>query len=454
MAGKETIAALATAPGKGALACIRVSGPRAVGIVTQCLENPAKFEKSRLRSICLYRFHSPKERKEIDEITAIRYAAPDSFTGEDMVEIVCHGGTHIVRKILVSLYRAGAVAAGRGEFTRRAHENGKIGLMKAEAIYGLIESTNEAELMCAQKLYKENNKALDKWREALIGILSKVEAWIEFDEEDAVVNLKKEAENTLSKFLKILKKDIEKREKIKKLEKGIKVVIAGPVNAGKSTLFNELVGYKRVIVHHEPGTTRDMVSESLLIDSHEILLVDTAGIRETENEIEKEGINRTKEAISTAGILIWVSSAEEPVQKGETEELLSNKDKQVIVIINKSDICSTKEKKDIFKKAGIHAISASLKQDKRTDVIFEQFRKNVEMASEKIETPELLLNRRHEAIGRKIFTEIKRAQEKWDNIEIAAEHIKRGISFLDEIYGKMNSEDILNAIFEKFCIGK
>jgi tRNA modification GTPase len=457
MAESETIVAPATPQGKSALAILRISGTEALKITALCIKEKNLFERTPARYIRLYTAKDPQSGETIDQITAIKYFSPQSFTGENMAEIICHGGKIIPRKILSALINAGARSATGGEFTRRALLNGKIKLLKAEGIRGLIECNSETEFRCAQKLYSGTALDLEKLRKEIIEQLEHIEMRIEFEETETISAAPKDWKKNLEDFLNRLKKDIEKREKSRVIENGIKIVIAGPVNAGKSTLFNKLVGKERVIVHKEPGTTRDVISEQLWLHGHEIQLFDSAGIRKTGSEIEKEGIDRSREAIKGAGIIIWVTAADEKLSKEELQELvLSGAKNATLCIINKIDKNNGKGKMTAIEKAGIETILISLKGKRKENIenLVSRIVKKVENIKNEIEMPDMLLNTRHEEIGKALVKETTKAINEWERPEIAAVHLKKGLSYMDEFFGYVNSEEVINNIFKDFCIGK
>ena len=453
MAEPSTIAALATPPGKSALAILRISGPDVFTIVGRCLSERASFSDAPPNRISLFTAADPETGAVIDQITAIKYAASKSFTGENMVELICHGGPTVIDEIVSALLGAGARQAGRGEFTRRALLNGKIDLLKAEAIRGIIESESEAELSCARKLYTSGGHPLAAWREELMGLLAHVELGIEFEEEsDAQVS--QAGKKKIEEFLLQLQIDIKKREQIAAFGKGFSIVIAGPVNAGKSTLFNALLGYNRVIVHSTPGTTRDIISEQVRIGGYPVRLVDSAGIRETGYEIELAGIARSREEIQQAGLVVWVTAADEPFYPEEAAELCSIPGGSLLCVVNKIDAGDGSDKTAFIREKGIEPVPVSLKLQKNGAAIFERLCAAVKEAFRRIEVPDLLLNERHQEIGRRLLHEIESARGEWKRQEIAAFHLKRAISCLEEFFGTTDPEEIMNRIFEGFCIGK
>lgn len=448
----ETIAALATPNGMSALAIVRISGSKSFEIVSKCLLEKQKFTSAPSNIIKLYTLVDLKTKSNIDEITAIKYSAPKSFTGEEMVEIFCHGGPRIVEEIATTIIDAGAVPAGRGEFSRRAFENGKIDLFKAEAIKGMIESTGDIELACAKKLYKTKYTKFKKWREKLENISSFIEADIEFEETSN--EEKRKITFELESFLNEINNELKKKEKIRNVEKGINLVIAGPANTGKSSLFNSLVGKDRTIVHHEPGTTRDVISENIWICGYQVVLIDSAGIRDTINEIEKKGIIRSKEEIENASIIIWVTAANEKLNDEEIDEIKKISGKEMIGVINKSDLDTGKEKKEFFIKNNIEKIEVSVKTGENIKMLYDKIALIINAIHKKIEIPDVFLNKRHEEIGKTIFNETMSAKKEWGRPEIAAFHIKKAINKIDELIGKTDNENVLNNIFNQFCVGK
>ena len=450
----KTIAAIATPNGKSALAIIRISGPEAFEIVSECLINKEKFKTAAANIVSLYTIIDPQTKISLDEVTLIKYSAPRSFTGENMVEIICHGGPRIVEEISEALLASGASPAGRGEFSKRAYANGKIDLLRAEAIRGIIESTGDMDLACARKLYKKEKCDLDEWRNKLIGVYAQIEADIEFNEVEEIVEKSDKNKETIKELICVLEKEIKKRKKINNVENFIQIVIAGPTNAGKSSLFNLLLEKERSIVHHEPGTTRDIIRERILIGGYQAMLIDSAGIRDTKHEIEQEGIRKSKEALESAGIIIWVTGANESFSNEEIDELRSLGGKELICAINKTDLLERKMKKEILKEFNIDAVEISIKERKNVEKVITKIEEKIKQIYHQIEVPDFLLNKRQEEIGSRVKGQLENAINSWDSIEIAAYHLKKGIDLFEEIYGKIDSEEILNAIFSKFCIGK
>lgn len=447
----ETIVALATPNGVGALAVIRISGKDSFKIFHGCIKEVKKFNSINEREIAVLTFVDNKE--VIDQITAIKYKDPKSFTGEDMVEIICHGGIITVKEIIRVIIKNGARLAHRGEFTRRAFENGKIDLLRAEAIRGIIESTSTIENRNALKAYYgKSHEYIEEIKSKIIEILCDIESDIEFNEEDDI----KEKEKN-SKILEIkeeLEKELKRRKNIKEIEEGIKIVIAGPPNAGKSTLNNKILGYRRSIVNDKPGTTRDVIKETIEIKNHITTIVDSAGIRETEDEIEKEGIKKSEEEIRLSSITIWITSADEKFCLGEEKRIIELKNiKRTIFVLNKIDKKENREKEAFFRDEKIKVIKVSLIENE-IDEIQNEIVKKVEEIIHEYETTECIVNERQEEIISRVYEKILYGIEKLEQKEIVSIYMNEALKEIENLTGKISNQEILDNIFDKFCIGK
>lgn len=454
MENDRTIAAVSTPGGTGALGIIRVTGEKTFELVSKCIKNKEKFFKEEKRKIFLNCIVDQKNGEFIDEVTIIKYGNPFSFTGEDMVEIICHGGNKNIKRIMKELINAGINNADRGEFSKRAFINGKIDLMKAEAINEMIISENEIQRKIALKIYQGRyRKDIDDIYRDIYEVLTELEAIIEFAEEDDIkeINIKKE------KILKIrnrLNKEIRKREEIEEIEKGIRIVIAGPANAGKSTLFNKILGYDRSITYNEPGTTRDIINEKIIFKGKEVTLTDSAGIRETNNIIEKIGIERSEEEIKKAKILIWISGLDQEIEEKERILIEEKTKNSRIIILNKSDIAVNDQKETFYKKRNINYLRVSLFKNEDIERIINKIAEKVVEKEEEVEIPEFIINSRHLEIVKRMKKEIDCSIEEWERNEIAAHYLHNALDCLEEFNGKRDREEIYNKIFNKFCIGK
>ena len=446
----ETITAIATPNGIGALAVIRLSGSDSHIIFQRCIKEKEKFEIVKFKEISI--FTITDENNIVDEITAIKYLSPKSYTGENMVEIICHGGKVTVDEIVRKLIQQGARIAQRGEFTRRAFDNGKIDVLKAEAIRGIIESTSLIENRNAlNAYYGQSSKKIDCLKKTLIDVLSDIESEIEFQEEDDVKENKSNSFQ-LSLIKDDLEREIKKRENIKEIGRGIKILIAGPPNAGKSTLYNKILGYNRSIVNEEAGTTRDLITEKLDINSKTVTIMDSAGIRSTDNSIEREGIKKSEEELKDASVILWITSANEEISEDEVGKIGTLIHKKTIFIINKDDTKSL-IKENYFLKEKISFIKISLISD---DVarIEKEIVRHVTDINNNIEINEFVINERHELIVREVYKKIIYSIEHWNKKEIAALYLNEALKEIENLSGKIGSQEVLHNIFDKFCIGK
>jgi tRNA modification GTPase len=454
---EETIAALATGKGKAALAVIRISGKEAIEKIKECLLPEGKFQKVLPNRINRYNFIDNETKKIIDEITAIKFVFPESYTGENMVELVCHGSEIIIEDILSVLIRKGIRLAQKGEFTRRAYLNGKMDLMKAESIDQIIQSTNRIHHKCALEMYTGNSKkTLIEWKNQIIAILSDLEARIEFPEEDDILGKKIEYKKNIAGFVEKIEKEIKKREKIKLLDFGFNVPIAGIANAGKSSLFNLIVGFNRTIVHHEEGTTRDAVSEEAEIKGRRIKIIDTAGLNETDNTIEKIGIKKAWEYIENGNMIILVSPANQELKEDEKTILKKAGKEKTIVIISKNDLKKTENKNEYFKNENIPFMETCLLNDQNREKVLDFIGKHMETFLNFDDENGIICNKRQEEIFFKIRQKGKKTLEIMDNSyeDMISYELKGILNDFEEFFGEIRDDEILDAIFSEFCVGK
>ena len=490
-ASTHTIAALSTPHGRGALAAVRLTGDGAQGIFAGIIREKERFRKTPAREIGVYTIvdrddignnndcavgaatcrqptiyadNAPQiiDKIIIDEVTAVKYDAPRSFTGEEMVEIFCHGGDIIPQKILYRLFRQGARAAGRGEFSRRAFVNGKIGLLKAESIAGLIESQTETRLQSAQLAYRGKQlELLEKLKRRIITALSDIESRIEFGEDDDVAEsgagLASANRREVESIIADLEEELRRGERVRAFDGGVIVALAGPANAGKSSLFNEILGYNRSIVHDRPGTTRDIVSEKIVFEGVTVKLIDSAGIRDTEDTVEQYGIERTRAAVEGAHVVIWVTSAAELLGDGERGEILEIIDKNnILIIINKTDIATSAagEKKRFCEELLLKYVETSLTKKINRINLFDAISAAIHGITDEIPIPEIIINERHRGIVESVVNDLRDCLTNFEREDIAAHYLKSALERLAEFSGHVAGDEVLDEIFGKFCIGK
>lgn len=452
----STIAALSSAFGAAAIAVIRVSGKDAFSIVSRCLRPSNLFKEIPARQIGLYKIVSSSDESVIDQAMVTKLAAPHSFTGEDMVEVYCHGGEMVVERVLSLFTKEGAVPAERGEFTKRAFLNGKFDLLHAEAILGLIESKTGADYEASLEAYMGGGaRLLVEWRNTVRDLLRDLEAGIEFPEEEGVTGNAISVASQIGEIRKKIEVELENYKKSHIVEKGIIIPIVGVANAGKSSLFNLLAGFDRSIVHHVAGTTRDSVGEEMQIGAHRVTILDTAGLRETSDYVEKLGIKKTLEYIDRATHVLWVTPGNESLMTSE-KNLLENCGKgKIAAIISKSDLGMLDEKIEACKNNKIPYICICLLDRGARKSIVEFVEKTVGDKVKGSAASQLVRTHRHEAIAERIVGRLRSAENDSNaGDEILAHHIKNVLSDFGEMIGETTTEDVLNSIFARFCIGK
>src|SRR5215204_427340 len=331
----NTIVALSTPRGRGALAVIRLSGPETISVVRQL----ADLHEVKPRHATLIKLRRPKDKEILDEVLLSYFPAPHSLTGEDVVEISCHGSPAIVRSIMDATLDLGAVLAGPGEFTLRALSNGKINLAQAEAIRDLIAAQTEAAVkQASRQLNGELSNELGPFKEKLLEVIVLLESAIEFVEEDIPAPRANEIDNDLAVVSSGVEKLARSYSAGRLLQEGVRVTITGRPNVGKSSLFNSLIERERAIVTDIPGTTRDTLTEAIDLEGIPVVLTDTAGLRETSDGIETLGIERTRRAMSDSDLVLVVLDGTDGVGPADLELIHQTENARRLVVMNKSDL--------------------------------------------------------------------------------------------------------------------
>lgn len=447
---ESTIAAIATPPGIGAISIIRVSGPESIFLCDKIFRGKTKLTEAKSHTIHYGKIVS-SENEIIDDTLISVFKAPHSYTGEESVEISFHGNPLIAQKILSSLFSIGVEQATPGEFTKRAFLNGKIDLSQAEAVIDLITSRSETALKGARnQLDGLLSKKVGELRSKLVNISSLIELELDFAEEDVEFVDHSKISELINQIISEMNELIETFRFGKVINEGINVALVGMPNVGKSSLLNYLVKEARAIVSEIPGTTRDIIREEVTIDGILYRLFDTAGIRETKDIIEKEGVERSKSAIQNADVVLFLNDIEQGFSKELYQKLLTlTTEDKILKVINKIDLS---EYIPIEAEIGISAKTGA--------GIGELFNKLKEKAIGKgfyTEKSAIITSIRHlDSLKKAVF-----------HLEQGLESVSRGMSgefisvdlrnaelALGEIIGEVTSDDILNNIFSKFCIGK
>lgn len=452
----DTIAAISTPKGEGGIGIIRISGDKSFEILSKIFntKNPNK-------DLGFYKFNYGfihDKGKIIDEVMIVRMKAPKTYTCEDVVEINCHGGYFVTEKVLELVLKNGARHAEKGEFTKRAFMNGRIDLSQAEAVMDLIHGKTEKSIsLSIDQLRGDLKNKINNFKKSLLDVTAHVNVVLDYPEEGIDDPLPENLRKNLEKVYEEANLLIESYDKGKKIKEGIKTVIVGKPNVGKSTLLNSLLREERAIVTHIPGTTRDIIEEIINIKGIPLVLTDTAGIRKTDDIVENIGVEKSKQLIEKADLILLVLDASEKLEKEDMEviEKIKENKKKTIVLLNKIDLerkldLSSYNLENIVEISAKDNIGIEEMEDKIYSYIVEE---DVENTSEKL----IITNIRHKTALEKTKEAVKNIFETIDTgmpMDLISVDLKEALDSLSEITGEISSEDILEHIFGNFCVGK
>ncbi|MDD5568038.1 MAG: tRNA uridine-5-carboxymethylaminomethyl(34) synthesis GTPase MnmE [Candidatus Omnitrophica bacterium] len=453
----DTIAAISTPIGEGGIGIVRLSGQKALSICDKVFIPAAGKKPSGFKTYTTHYGTIVKDGKVIDEVILTVMRAPKSYTREDVAEINCHGGIVALRDTLNLVLDQGARLAEPGEFTKRAFLNGRIDLTQAEAVLDIIRARTDSALkMGIEQLRGGLSGRINKHRESLLGILVELEASIDFPEEEISISGLKSISNRIVEIEKGLEELIRGSKLARMLREGIHVVICGKPNVGKSSLLNALLQEERSIVTHIAGTTRDAIEEIIDIKGIPVRIVDTAGILEPRDLVEKKAVKRSQEHITAADLVLIIFDGSRRLAREDLFLISRLKKKKAIVLINKIDL-KQKIEREKLEKSFQNIIGISAKKTKNIDKLEEMIADLVYGGSIVSSESLLVANLRYIRALQKAKIAIAQAQSSLDNnlsAEFIAQGIKEGVEALDEMLGKRFSEDLLDKIFSEFCIGK
>jgi tRNA modification GTPase len=446
----DTICALATPNGIGAIALIRISGTKSLVLTEQFFSKPLQDKASHTSHFGLF---SAPDKTLIDEVLVSIFREGKSFTGEESVEISCHASPYIQQQILQALCAAGCRLAEPGEFTRRAFLNGKLDLSQAEAIADLIASqSRQAHLVALRQLRGNFSSELKDLREKLIHFASLIELELDFSEEDVEFADRSALKTLISEVLAIIKRFAKSFDLGNALKNGVPVALVGAPNTGKSTLLNQLLGEERAIVSNIPGTTRDVIEETLNIDGILFRLIDTAGIRETNETIEAMGIARSQQKIEQASIVLCLADANDTGSLSETTIWVANlktqfPEKHILLLVNKADLNPNLNPEGLCISAKTGTGIEELKNSLVALVV-----SNFDLQNETIVSSA----RHYEALIKtnETLEKAKNGLEDATSADFIAIDIRQAMYHLGTITGDISTDDLLGNIFSKFCIGK
>jgi tRNA modification GTPase len=455
----DTIAAISTPFGTGGIGIIKISGTKALEIACTIFRSPHLQEKPASHRLYYGEIINPEDGSLIDEVLLSFMAKPHTYTREDVVEINCHSGFLILRKILELVIKSGARLAEPGEFTKRAFLNGRIDLVQAEAVMDLIEAKSLTALNAASSQLKGFlSQEVNHVKEELIVLLSHLEAQIDFPEENIETFSCAEIREKAKDLLQTLTRLLDTYEEGRLFKEGISVIIAGKPNVGKSSLLNALIGEKKAIVTPIPGTTRDAIEDMIFLKGIPVKIIDTAGIREVTDLAEEEGVQVARDKITQADLVVLVIDSSQGVDVEDRKIREELQGKRVLIAFNKTDLppsITPDQVRKEFREEVIIPISALHLQGLDT------FKEAIvsEVIRHKIEPPtgSLVTNLRHKQALEKAGDALSKFLADISNNsppEVLALHIQTGLEALGEIVGETTKEDILDQIFSRFCIGK
>ncbi|MDO8281650.1 MAG: tRNA uridine-5-carboxymethylaminomethyl(34) synthesis GTPase MnmE [Thermodesulfovibrionia bacterium] len=454
---EDTIAAISTPIGHGGIGIVRLSGPDALKIADKIFVSARKKKLANIKSHRIIYGHivAPSTKETVDEVLVSVMKAPDTYTKENVVEINCHGGPVSVQRILELLLNAGARLADPGEFTRRAFLNGRIDLAQAEAVLDTINSlTEKSHKASLHQLEGKLSQTIGEIREEMLDLTANVEAYIDFPEDDIEPASKDELKKKAIKIGDRLKALIDSSRHGIILREGLKTAIIGRPNVGKSSLLNALLEKDRVIVTDIPGTTRDVIEEYLNIKGLPVKVLDTAGIRESHDLAEKEGVKRSLKAMKDAGLIILLLDGTEPLHETDKRLIKDTASKDVIIVINKTDR-PLKIKLDMLPKDDPAVMISAIKGTGLSELKERIIEKALQGGS--ISGDALVTNIRHIKALQKASGSIRSFNaglKKGLSPEFLSIELRDALDAIGEILGITTTEDILDRIFSSFCIGK
>jgi tRNA modification GTPase len=470
---EDTICAVATPSGEGGIGIIRISGPDTLSIASRFVRirsgislHAVETHRLYLADIVLpgdHALHSTSTAPTpIDEALVVYMKAPHSYTAEDVIEIHAHGSHAVLSKISEISLQAGCRLATPGEFTKRAFLNGRLDLSQAEGVLDTIKATSEQSLAIAQRhLRGDLKREVERLRSRLLAMLAHLEAGIDFVEEDIEFVGREELKKVLSETADVVGAALNSARTGRVLREGARVVIVGRPNVGKSSLLNRLLGDSRAIVTNTPGTTRDLIEETVHFDGCTLSLVDTAGIRETIDEVEREGIRRTEEAVRDADLLIVMIDASDLSLTAQVFDAALFGNKNIVVALNKVDLLTPSRVEhlriNLSLPVGVMALPISTVTGEGLKTLRESIKDKVGLRSLEPSQSVTITNIRHQEILLRCRDYLVKALESIESgtyPECVAVDLRGAADALGEITGTITSDDVLNRIFSEFCIGK
>lgn len=454
-----TIAAIGTALSNSGISIIRISGNNSLNIVNKIFKSSAKLEPNHII------YGKILDNGEVlDNVLVSYFKAPHSYTGEDVCEINCHGGNQVTKEILELVLESGATLAEPGEFSKRAFLNGKMDLSQAEAVINLINAKTKTESRIAAKnMEGDLSKKIRELREELVELMAQIEVSVDYPEYDYEEVEPTSIISLLDKKISQIQHILDTYEHGKYIKNGVNVAILGKPNVGKSSLLNNLAHYEKAIVTNIPGTTRDIVEETINLGNIVLNISDTAGIRDTEDVIEKIGVEKSLKILEEMDLVLYIINGEEGIAKQDFEILskIQNKGLKYITVINKSDIASKDDIKAIMDELEKNNINKPVLISVKDNVGIDELKEKIVNLFDSTDldySHELIItNERHKDLLKKAVNYLEDAKKEialGQPIDIVSIYVKKSTKTLGEIIGADVTQDIIAKIFEKFCLGK
>lgn len=453
----DTIAAIATPLGEGALAVIRISGQDALGVADRCFRPAGRHAvmPSQAPSHTLHYGHVVRDGCVVDEVLLAVLRAPRTYTREHTVEISCHGGFWSARKVLETVLAAGARLAEPGEFTKRAFLNGRLDLAQAEAVADIIRARTDLALAAAEaQLAGRLSQRVNRLRDALMHLLAHVEAHLDFPEEDIAPATQEELLAGLHEAIRNLDELLSTADEGQILRHGVRAAIVGRPNVGKSSLLNQLLGRDRAIVAPTPGTTRDTIEETANLRGVPVVFVDTAGLRDTAEAVEQEGIRRSQAALRSAELVLVVLDRSAPRTPEDDRLLAEVAGRRHVVVLNKSDLPS---RLVLPTDSAAPVVAVSCLTGAGLDELKAAILRIVWRGALRAERVEVMINSRHQDALRRARDAARQAAEALVAglpLDLVALDLRQAAQAVGEVVGKTAVEDLLDVVFREFCIGK
>ena len=452
----KTIAAISTAQGEGGIGVIRVSGEKSIEICSGIFKSISGKKLTEMKGYRAALGYVYKNGEKLDEVIATVFRAPNSYTGENIVELSCHGGIFITREILRTVIEAGAVPAEAGEFTKRAFLNGKLDLTEAEAVIDIISAKSKNAARAAV-LAKDGAlwRRIENIKNKLVSTAAHFSAWADYPEEDIEQVSEESLNNTFNECLFDIKKLLDTYDLGQTVKEGLDTVIAGKPNTGKSTLMNLIAGKNKSIVTDIPGTTRDIIEETVNIGNVTLRLSDTAGMRDTEDKVEKIGVDIAKSRVQNCGLVLAVFDAGRELDDDDRKLIADVQDAPVIAIINKTDLDKKLDEKYIEDRID-KVVKISAKNGDGFELLCEMI-ENIAGTNNFDPSEGILANERQRTAvinAQKALTEAKEALNIGMTFDAVTVNIEEAIEYILELTGERVSEVVVDNVFHNFCVGK